>query len=210
MKIKPFKIFRNIFRYLLLIISVVLTIYSIIAIISIIRDASSLEWSFNKNGMAYFFNLFQPFQVLLASTFIVIPAYIGLETLISKLHYQEGEALLNLRKLLNEPENSEIHKKLRGESGDWAKEIPKEVKNNKDTWRKVDNYLGILELMNILINKGVLSEKNFKNQFGYRVKNVWENKDITEYINLYKDEAWKDLMCLFRKMGFKTTKYKNS
>jgi hypothetical protein len=153
--------------------------------------------------MAHFLTLFQPFQILLASTFIVIPAYIGLETLISKFHYQEGEVLLNLRKLLSEPENLEIHKNLRGKSGVWVNGIPEEDKTN-DTWRKIDNYLGILELINILIDKGVVNMKDFKNQFGYRVENVRENKDIIAHI---KDEItyWKDLICLFKKLDLDTS-----
>jgi hypothetical protein len=201
---KPIKIFRNIFRYFLLSLAIVLTVCSIIAIIFVVIDASEQEWSFDKNGMAHFLTLFQPFQILLASTFIVIPAYIGLETLISKFHYQEGEALLNLRKLLSEPENLEIHKNLRGESGAWAKGIP-EKDYTKDPWRKVDNYLGILELINILIDKDVISMKNFNNQFGYRVKNVHVNKDIRKYLAKYDNVVWIDLLCLFKKMDLNTS-----
>lgn len=194
------KITRNVFQGLLLFISIGLIVCSIISIVFVTIDASSLEWSFSKNGMIYFFKLFQPFQMLFASTLMVIPAYIGLETLISKLHYQEGEVLVNLRKLLSDPENLEIHKKLRGKSGEWAKGIPEKDREKPDTWRKIDNYLGILELINILIGKGVVSMKNFNNQFGYRVKNVHANKDIMEYINRYDKKAWENLNCLFDKM----------
>jgi hypothetical protein len=197
-----FKIFRNIFRYFLLSLAIVLTVCSIIAIIFVVIDASKLEWSFDKNGMAHFLTLFQPFQILLASTFIVIPAYIGLETLISKLHYQEVEVLLNLRKLLSDKENSEIHKILYEERENWINEISGKDKNDIES--KVNNYLGILELINILIDKGVVNMKNFNKQFGYRVENAHANKDIIEHIK--KDIAyWKDLIRLFKKMNLDTS-----
>jgi hypothetical protein len=193
----------KIFKWFLFGIAVVLTLLSIIVIITV---SANHTVCINEKNIIYFLNLFQPYKTLLAATFIVIPAYVGLVSFISKLHYQEGEALLNLRKLLSEPENLEIHKKLRGDSGDWAHGIP-EAEKDKDTWRKIDNYLGILEFMNILIDKGVLSPKNFNNQFGYRAENVYANKDITEYIKLYECKDWENLMHLFRKMKLNTTKY---
>jgi hypothetical protein len=202
---KIFKIALKIFRKILLTISIILILLSIIAVVFTILDSINLDLALNKQGFIYYLNLFDSFKTLLAATFIIIPVYIALETLISNINNQESKALLDLRGLLNEPENLEIHKKLRGESGDWAMEIPKREKDNKDTWRKIDNYLGILELINILIEKDVISKENFDNQFGYRVDNVFINHDINEYLDSYenKEIVWKELYSLFGKRGLK-------
>jgi hypothetical protein len=145
--------------------------------------------------------LFEPFNALLAATFIAIPVYIGLETFLSSINNQEGKALIDIRKLLNESDNLEIHKKLRGTSGEWALGIPQAQINDLDTWRKIDNYLGILELINILIEKEVISKENFNSQFGYRVDNVQTNPDIRNYLEEYPNHqiVWKELYSLFSK-----------
>lgn len=195
----------QIFRKLLLVISIGLILLVIISVILTIKDSICLPISINKQGLIYFIQLFDPFKTLITSSFIIIPIYIALETLISNINNQEGRALLDIRVLLNEPNNLEIHKKLRGESGDWANGIPKKDKENKDTWRKIDNYLGILELINILIDKNLLSVDNFNNQFGYRVDNVFYNKDIQKYLTTYcnGEDTWKELYNLFKKRGLR-------
>jgi hypothetical protein len=202
---KIFKAILKTFRIVLLIISIVLIVLTIIAVIYTFLESFKLDKDFSKQGFIYFIDLFDSFKTLIAATFIIIPVYIALETLISNINNQEGKALLDLRHLLNEPENLEIHKKLRGESGDWADGIPQTEKDNNDTWRKIDNYLGILELINILLDKNVISKENFDNQFGYRVDNVFENRDIKEYLDDYenKEIIWKELFNLFKKRNLK-------
>lgn len=202
---KIIKIILRVSRITFLTISAILILLSSFAFVLTILDSIKLELAINKQGLVYFLSLFDSFKALLASTFIIIPVYIALETLISNINNQEGKTLLDLRTLLNTPENLEIHKKLRGESGDWANGIPQKEKEDKDTWRKIDNYLGILELINILIDKNVISGENFDNQFGYRIDNVFHNQDIKEYIESYqnKDIIWKELLSLITKRGFK-------
>lgn len=202
---KVFKKSLNIFRILLLTITAILIILSIISVVFTVHDSVNLELTIDKQGFIYYLKLFDSFKTLLTATFIIIPVYIALETLISNINNQEGKALLDLRVLLNESENLEIHKKIRGTSGDWANGMPQNEKDEKDTWRKIDNYLGILELLNILIDKNVISKENFDNQFGYRVDNVFNNQDIKAYLDSYenKEIVWKELYCLFDKRGLK-------
>lgn len=202
---KIFKAILKTFRIILMIISLVLLVLTIIAVIFTLLESVKLDPNFSKQGFIYFIDLFGSFKTLIAATFIIIPVYIALETLISNYNNQESKALLDLRNLLNESENLEIHKKLRGKSGDWASGIPLPEKDNNDTWRKIDNYLGILELVNILLDNNVISQENFDNQFGYRVDNVFENQDIKEYLDEYKNKeiVWKELFNLFKKRGLK-------
>jgi hypothetical protein len=192
----------KVFRFLLLIISVILIVISFFVLLIVILDSFKMSFSFNRQGLEIFITMFAPYTTILAATIITVPAYIAIESLISNINNQEGSALLDVRKLLNEPENLEIHKNLRGISGAWANGIPEDEKKDKDTWRKIDNYLGILELINILLDKGVISQANFNNQFGYRVDNVFYNFSISEYLNNYGDKKniiWKELFSLFKK-----------
>ena len=117
---KIFKKKLKIFRVILLIISMFLIILSIISVGFTIWDSFELELAFNKQGFIYYLGLFDSFKTLLTATFIIIPVYIALETFISNINNQEGKALLDLRNLLNKPENLEIHRKYRAVSGDWA------------------------------------------------------------------------------------------
>jgi hypothetical protein len=116
---------------------------------------------------------------------------------------EEGKALLDIRILLNEKDNLEVHQNIRGISGAWSKGIPSNIANDPDTWRKIDNYLGIFELINILINKDVISLESFNNQFGYRVDNISNNNDIMSYLDKYINgkgkSSWKELFDLFKK-----------
>lgn len=186
---------------------------SFFAVILVLKDSFTMDFSFNSQGFIFFISMFEPYKILLTATFIIIPVYIALESLISNINNQEGKALLDFRALLNETDNLDIHKKLRGDSGIWANGIPKEEKDNKDIWRKIDNYLGILEMLNILIDKNVISQENFNNQFGYRVDNVFNNVSITKYINEYGNNGktiWKQLFSLFEKRNLNCKKFNPS
>lgn len=64
------------------------------------------------------------------------------------------------------------------------------------------DYLGTIELGAIMLRKGLVSVDDFYNQFGYRIENVFRNKDIAHSINqnlsYYKNLIYaRDL--LFRK-----------
>ena len=189
----------NIFRFLLFLVVITCTILSVFAIIFVLWKNFQLQFSLSEEGLNTFISSFEQYKLLLAATFIVIPAYIALESYISDLNIQEGQILVDLRKLLCEDENLEVHKKLRGNSGAWSNGIPNSEKDNPETYRKIDNYLGIIELINILINNGTLKLENYKNQFGYRITNIYSNDDIMEYINQDAEEAWIDLLNIIKK-----------
>ena len=200
----------NIFRRVLLSISIILLFMSFLSIVFVLIEASKYQFSLNNIGFQYFLSLFEPFLPIITTSIIVTTAYIAIETLKSynkllKLNksVEEGKALLDIRILLNEKDNLEIHQNIRGRSGAWANGIPTQIAEQPDTWRKIDNYLGILELINILINNNVISLESFNNQFGYRVDNVSNNKDIMSYLNKYTDakcnNIWNELFDLFKK-----------
>lgn len=172
----------GVFQGILYIISAILSIMTLLAIMLVLKDSFYLNLSFTNNGFINLLNLFKPFETLLAATFIIIPINLGFSTFISNLNNQEGKVLLELRNFLSTNENLEIHQKLRGASGAWSPNMSIEDFKNKDTWRKIDNYIGIMELINILIDKGVISYENFNSQFGYRVKNIYDNPEVMNYL----------------------------
>lgn len=200
----------NIFRRILLSISIILLFISFLSVVFVLIEASQYQLSPNNIGFQFFLSLFEPYLPIITTSIIVTTAYIAIETLkshneqlILNKSVEEGRALLDIRVLLNKKDNLEIHQNIRGNSGAWSNGIPSKIAEQSGTWRKVDNYLGILELINILINKKVISIENFHNQFGYRVDNVRNNKDIMKYLKKYAEEngnnIWGELFDLFEK-----------
>jgi len=200
----------NIFRKILLCISIILLFISLSSVVFVFIEASNYQLLLNNFGFQFFLSLFQPYLPIITTSIIVTTAYIAIETLKSHIEQlimnkvaEEGKALLEIRILLNEKDNLEIHQNIRGNSGLWSNGIPMPAYKEPDTWRKIDNYLGILELINILINKNVISLESFNNQFGYRVDNVLKNIDIMSYLKGYTDEKgnsiWNELFDLFKK-----------
>ena len=119
----------------------------------------------------------------------------------------EANMLINLRKLLMSNCNMTIHKKLLGQND------PKESNNSQNNctnadpfWKQhkaeVYNYLGTLELMNIMLEDEVLDEDDFKSQFLYRLESVFalENSGIRKLFSSKKERAyWKHLYALKEK-----------
>ncbi len=192
----------KLFRIILLSVTIILTIISLIIFLSILCSSFVLKFQYDINGVVNFLALFNPFKEILTATFITIPIYIGLETLITNLNSQEGKAILDFRILLTSNDNIEIHNKTRGANAEWSVAIPNEELNDINTWRKIDNYLGTLELLNILIDKDLISIDSFNNQFGYRVDNIYYNVPIKEYIDNYPTNTWSELHKLFNKRQY--------
>jgi len=111
---------------------------------------------------------------------------------------EEGKFLIELRKMFSE--HNFVHYKLRN-GGVWTTEdnpIPDHTKN----WAKIDSYLGLFELCEILIKNGSLTEKHFSRQYKYRLENILENDQIVLKI---KDERdyWSDLLKLIYRVNLK-------
>lgn len=105
--------------------------------------------------------------------------YVALITLKKWIDIETINSLANLRKMLNSTSNRQIHKELICESD--AEEV-----------LSIDelDYLGTIELGAIMHRKGALSDKEFYNQFGYRVNNVLNSKIydvIAREAHYYKD-----------------------
>ena len=82
----------------------------------------------------------------------IITLSVGLYNIRQSKIIEQGKFLIELRKMF--PEHHEIHVKFRPE-GEWTLGV---IPNDNETWAKVDAYLGLFELCEILIQNGSLSE----------------------------------------------------
>jgi hypothetical protein len=85
---------------------------------------------------------------------------------------EQGKFLIELRKMF--PEHDNIHFKFRPE-GEWR---TGQIPNDNETWAKIDAYLGLFELCEILIENNSLSEVHFKAQYEYRLRNILANNQV--------------------------------
>lgn len=172
----------------------------IVAVLLLLLAVISLFCDKLNVCFAHFYNVAELF-------IIVFTLSIAIKTYQRSKKVDEAEMLINLRKLLSSKSNMEIHGKLLGQSD------PKGVHNgnsnhNEDNssdplWdnhkAEVYNYLGTLELMDILLEDGVLNEEDFKNQFVYRIESVFDpkNKGIQELFTSEEDQKyWSHLNAL--------------
>lgn len=140
-------------------------------------------------GLKTYFNAMSAFSWVYSATLTLLPISLTIISILHNVNSNETSALLDIRNALNQKDNIEVHDNLRGTTGKWVENKIIEAEN----WRKIDNYLGTLELAKILIDKGVISKDNFKRQFGYRVHNVVANKEIVHKIESEKT-YWQDLL----------------
>jgi hypothetical protein len=119
----------------------------------------------------------------------IVSLLIGLFNIKQSRKIEQGKFLIELRNMF--PSHNEIHHKLRP-NGEWS---IGEIDDDNVVWAKIDSYLGLFELCEILIQKKVLSEKDFKSQYKYRLDNIWSNRQIRAKI---KNESvlWTDLINL--------------
>lgn len=190
---------NKLLKIILTIVLVSLIILSSIGLGCSIVDAFKYDFLFSQKGFNTFLNIFTPYSYLYASTFIVISAYLALQSLFNKKDIDEGKALLDIRLLLER--YNDIHQNFRGEYGAWIDGVPDfedKIKGN-ETWARIDAYLGIFELCGILIEKGTISMDNFKSQFGYKLKNAMNVKNVREKIE-NEASSWKELYKLANRM----------
>lgn len=127
------------------------------------------------------------------------------------LDVETVKALGKLREMLNTPEKKEIHSSLlpqedrefdlpaaaesettEQETEDTSRPAgPATAKNPQPAakWSTVDkyDYLGTIELGAIMLERGVIERKLFYNQFGYRVENLLNDKEIIDHVEKNKE-----------------------
>ena len=139
-------------------------------------------------GMQRFWLEYKPLVVAFGYT---LTLFIASHNLAKYIDAETVNALARLREMLNSPEKKIIHNYLLDED-DKNLIIPEIDKTTNDDCCEFSNveifdYLGIIELGVIMRERGVITSKEFESQFGYRVENIWRNREIVRHIMANKE-----------------------
>ncbi|MEY4330719.1 MAG: hypothetical protein RL609_1467 [Bacteroidota bacterium] len=105
----------------------------------------------------------------------------------------EGTLLLELKNTFLEFDD--IHLGLRP-GGIWT--IGNRLFSSED-WIRVETYMGLFELCEILISNQSISEKNFKDQYLFRLHNILNNEEIVNFKLNHEKEYWQTFIALCRR-----------
>ena len=101
---------------------------------------------------------------------------------------------LELRKLFSEQSRYTIHSNLRP-GGSWA---GPSGPSSQSEWIDTEDYLGIFETAEYMLQKGTLDPEMFKTTYYYRLNNIKENKVIMNKINII-GEDWEMFKFLLKR-----------
>ena len=162
---------------------IIMCVISIIAItLTLFQKCFPCYISCTSDGVAYFLSMFKPFYPLFSGTIMLMTIYVALISYVRAKKVEAMKALQDLRNMLMKDDNVKIHDLLECEKEnekEKQKSFEKEYATRQGT---VYNYLGILELSKFYLDEGIISVDQLKNQFGYRIENVYANPLICEWI----------------------------
>lgn len=140
---------------------------------------------------------------VLSASIIGVTAIIAVNTYLHSRKVENAKALLEIRKILSSDENMAIHKFI-GEHKEKDYEAQEESEEFYKFWSenkyRIYDYLGTLELINILIDSNVITVENFQSQFGYRLRNITKYKELINKIEKQQSnyQGWNDLIKLMK------------
>ena len=97
--------------------------------------------------------------------------------------------LLELRDSFSEKRRWRIHRAIKNNSNGYLK------KNDTE----VDDYLGLFEICEVMINKGTMTVVDFKNFYFYRLEYILDNSFILEKLLTEKASYWANFSKLFKR-----------
>lgn len=165
------KISRNLIDVVIWVALLLIGILCIILIMQLFKSSYSCNLNFLSASSAIILII-----KILGFLFSFLVAAI---TLKKTIDIQTIDSLAKLRTMLNSNEKNEVHRRLIIES------------NNKDELSLDElDYIGTIELGAIMHRKGIISDGELYNQFGYRVENIVNsslNVKISSDSQYYKD-----------------------
>ena len=155
---------------------------------TLFQECFPCPFLWTSEGIANFLSQYAPFEHLFSGTILLMTIYVALASYVSSKQTESVKALQDLRKLLMTDDNIRIHDLLEYDDDN---ETDKEKK--RENFRKefadrqgcVYNYMGILELSKFYLDNGIITKEQFKDQFGYRIENIYANPLISQWINKY-------------------------
>lgn len=147
---------RNCIILIIITTTAILCIFIIVSIIQLSNEINTCNFC---EGITVFISLPIVKAIGLLLSFIV-----AVITLKKTIDIQTINSLAKLRELLNTKEKKEIHERL-----------IKETHKTKEIGIEELDYIGTIELGAIMHRKGIISDSELYNQFGYRVENIFNS-----------------------------------
>lgn len=178
--------FRNLIKainWILLTIIALLTICVLIIIIEAFLT-NGIRIQCNSEGVKNMIVFWKDYSALIITLGSCLTLFIANYNLGQYLNVETINALATLRNMLNNPENRRVHEYLLPDDERKAILPNCETETDFQNIRNIDifNYIGTLELGRLMWDNGVIDKTKFNNQFGYRVDNISNSKEIKEHI----------------------------
>jgi hypothetical protein len=94
--------------------------------------------------------------------------------------------------------HGDIHRRLRP-GGDWAG--TGRGPDTADEWIAVEDYMGLFERIEVLIEGGILDAALVDRLYGYRVSNIVANRTIRQTKLIDGRKGWTDFLRLIQRLG---------
>jgi len=91
-----------------------------------------------------------------------------------------------------------VHRRLLP-GGDWANGDPEAGPESVDEWASVDDYMGLFEHCEIMIQNHLLDWHTFDRIYSYRLSNIIDNEMIVRAKLIDEAPYWKDFQSLLRR-----------
>lgn len=201
LRLKSNDVFRKSISFInwIAIISILISLASIfiVTIYSLIHNVWRIELS--PEGVKGFIYFWSDYSLLIKFLFASMTLFVANYNLMKFLDSETVKSLSDLREKMRSEDINLIHSYLLAEND--KEPIIQELSayfncnNNSKSKQKspeeinaaLFDYLGIIELGIIMLDKGLISKEEFKNQFGYRYENIRNNSAIMSHINNSKN-----------------------
>lgn len=179
-------VYRRLIRVINGVLSIIIALLAL-CILIIICEAffiDGIRIQCNSEGIKNMIAFWKDYSALIITLGSCLTLFIANYNLGQYLNVETINALATLRNMLNSPENRRVHEYLLPDDERKAILPNCETETDFQNIRNIDifNYIGTLELGRLMWDNGVIDEAKFKNQFGYRVDNISNSKEIKEHI----------------------------
>lgn len=109
-------------------------------------------------------------------------------------NFNEANFWLTLRELFHQQDRRCVHNDFR--EGRWQTIKPTEI----DDWIKIEDYLGLFEICERMLERKIINEKMFRSLYEYRVYNFLKNSEVAKCKLIYEHYDWTYLYKLLNRL----------
>lgn len=174
---------------------------SIILVACCVVFNGSYRLCLSKDGVDCMLKFWSEYRLLFKAFLASLTLLVAGVNLRKFIDAQSVQCLSEIRTKLNSEEKKRIHAALLTEKGsdevilNWedqesvtrGKLVPKSNRSASLQNIELYDYLGTIELASIMVQKGLMTEEQFENQFGYRLKNCFKSDDVRSYV--YREDS---------------------